>query len=330
MKRNILLAIIALLPVICFSANAEKVYKTLIGDYDVADEVKTVAKDSPAMFWKSLVSTNELLLKFESDIQKGKGAENEAIERLAKTPRFYPQYEEAIVEEMQGLCDTLLIDMGIAELIPNCSLHVMYSDDVNAFTVLTEDSFAMCVTTGLLSKKGINYDVLKGYIAHEFVHGVLSHHLRSFYAEAKRKRSDRLWGGISSALNVAAAAAQAYNAGMNGLEPSSVDYGSKIEKINEETKMSTIRYTYEYSREQEYEADLIAYRFMENAGKGEEFINGLRILGSEYDDLYDEFSDHPTTTSRIEFLKFVSDNPSLGNVQNKKLKEKRLKKERKR
>ena len=91
--------------------------------------------------------------------------------------------------------------------------------------------------------------------------------------------------------------------------------------------ISTLKYSLKYSREQEIEADLFAYRFLENLGCAEEFINGLRILGTQYNTLYSEFSDHPTINKRINFLKFVQAHPELGNKENAKLKKKRLKKQ---
>ena len=242
---------------------------------------------------------------------------------MCQVPRFYPQYDETIVESMQGFCDTLLIDMGIADLGIKCSLHMVYSDEVNAYTALTEDGFAMCITTELASKKGITYEILMGYVAHEFAHGALLHHARGFYAQAKERRKNELLGGIAAGLNRLTAGMEAYNAAAYGIPTSGTDYGAAIANIGNDIKISTLKYSFKYSREQEFEADLFAYRFLEHIGKGEEFINGLRILGTAYDTLYDEYSDHPTTGSRIDFLKYVQLHPELGNKKNAKLKKKR-------
>lgn len=213
--------------------------------------------------------------------------------------------------------------MGIADLGIKCSLHMVYSDEVNAYTALTEDGFAMCITTELASKKGITYEILMGYVAHEFAHGALLHHARGFYAQAKERRKNELLGGIAAGLNGLAAGMEAYNAAAYGIPTSGTDYGAAIANIGNDIKISTLKYSFKYSREQEFEADLFAYRFLEHIGKGEEFINGLRILGTAYDTLYDEYSDHPTTGSRIDFLKYVQLHPELGNKKNAKLKKKR-------
>ncbi|MBD5504758.1 MAG: M48 family metalloprotease [Lachnospiraceae bacterium] len=323
MNRTLVILFLIFSSVFAHSANTEKQYKKLIENFDVADEAKSVAPKNVEKFWVEAIGNNELCLKFIQDMKKNKGAEKEAINKTAQLPRFYPQYDETIIESMQGFCDTLLMDMGIADLGLKCSLHIVESNEINAFTALTEDGFAMCITTGLASKKGMNYDILMGYVAHEFAHGALLHHARGFYAEAKERRKNELLGGIAAGLNGLAAGMEAYNAAAYGIPTSGTDYGARIASISDDIKSSTLKYSFKYSREQEYEADLIAYRFLEHLGAGEEFINGLRILGTAYDALYNEYSDHPTISSRIDFLKYVQKHPELGNKKNAKLKRKR-------
>lgn len=327
MKKSLAFILIIFSTIIAYSANVEKQYKKLIENFDVADEAKSVTPVNNAAFWIATLDNNELCAKFIKDIKKNKGAEKEALSKTARLPRFYPQYDESVVESMQGFCDTLLIDMGIAGLGIKCSLHMVYSDEANAFTALTEDGFAMCITTELASKKGITYNILMGYVAHEFAHGALLHHERGFYAQAKERRKNELLGGIAAGLNGLAAGMEAYNAAAYGIPMSGTDYGETIANIGNDIKNSTLKYSFKYSREQEFEADLIAYRFLEHIGKGEEFINGLRILGTAYDALYDEYSDHPTIGSRINFLKYVQKHPEIGNKQNAKLKKKRTQSE---
>lgn len=212
-------------------------------------------------------------------------------------------------------------------------MHVIYSDDVNAYTVLTEDGFAMCITLPLMLKKGVNYEILMGYVAHEFSHGVLLHHIRSNYAAAKERRKQDLKAGITEALT-AVAHASGDIANMQYGIPSqktsldryidNVHLENAINNIENKAKTSTIKNSLKYNREQEYECDLIAFRFLQNLGIGEQYINGLRILGTEFDELYDDYSDHPTTIERIEFIKYANANPSLGNKNNKKLRKNRL------
>lgn len=242
MNRILCFFILIIVPLSVFSADIEKEYKKLIGKYDVAGEAKAIRKISPYEFWNTALENDERLLKFHKDMEKKRGAEKEAVKKLNDLPRFYPQYDESIVLELQGFCDSMLIDMGIADVGIDCSLHIIYSNEVNAFTVLKEKGFAMCLTTALIDKKGITYDILMGYVAHEFVHGILSHHLRSFYAEAKEKRKNKLLGGIAAGLNAVAAGAEAYNASAYGIPPSGTDYGAVLENIQNDITISTLKF----------------------------------------------------------------------------------------
>ena len=322
MKRASLFLIILIFALDINAANIQKQFKNLIENYDVSDEAKSVEKNSPAVFWSVMKNTNELYTRFIKDLKKNKGAEKEALGRTLLLPRFYPQYDDSIIESMQSFCDSILINMGITELGLNCSLHMIYSDEINAFTALTEDDgFAMCFTSALFLKKGMTYEILQGIIAHEFAHGFLRHHIRRIYAEAKERRKNELIGAIAAGLN---GFAVGFEAATNGSAISN-NYSASMSDINAEIKVSTLKFSFDYSREQEYEADLIAYRFLENFGRGEDYINALRILGSAYDELYSEYSGHPNITARIEFLKFVRDNPHIGNTINTTLRDKRIK-----
>ena len=237
MKKYIIFFLLLFSSFASFAANVEKQYKKIIENFDVADEAKAIDSISPTAFWYAVLDNNELLAKFVKVIQKNKGAEKEALQKTAQLPKFYPQYDESIVEDMQGFCDTLLINMGIRDLNLKCSLHLVYSDEPNAFTALTEDGFAMCLTTGLFTKRGVTYETLMGYVAHEFTHGALFHHIRGFYAEAKERRKNELLGGIAAGLNGLAAGMEAYNAAAYGIPTSGTDYGAVIANIG--TDLST-------------------------------------------------------------------------------------------
>ena len=321
MKQRICLFLTLILPLSLFAADIEKEYKKIIENYDVAYPARCVDHASPYTFFSEALSGDQSLKKFDKDMLKNRGAEKEALADIAALPKFYPEFDESIIRSMQGYCDTLLIDMGIAGLPLDCSLHVIYSDDVNAFTAITESGFAMCLTSALLEKRGVTDDVIKDYVANLFAHGALKHHVRRCYAEAKQRRKDKRASAAETAFDILAFLAL------------DEDYYDKILqreyylehlkrpeiKIELEQKLPTAWYSFAYSPEQIYEADLMAFRFLENMGCGEEYINGLRILTTVYDQLDESDPTKPLIASRIELLRFAQRNPELGNTQNAKL-----------
>ncbi len=309
---------------VCYGENTEKQYKKLIEKYDIDQAVKEIDSDNAANFWNVMIQNNELRTKFIEDIEKNKGAEKETIEKLADLPRFYPNNkEEAVVDSLQSFCDSLLIDMGIKQLNLNCSLHIVENPDPNAFTSLTNNGFAICIHTGLLNQEGVNNETLKAYVAHEFSHGILLHPARRFYDEAKKRRKNELISGFVTGASVFAVAASAFAGVATGnLTTSATDYSYGILKIGEHFDKMTEIHTFAYSREQEFEADLIAYRFMEYIGASDAYMNALGMIDIEEDKEYNVYNDHPKTSDRISFLKYVQEHPELGNKENEKRRKK--------
>ena len=303
-----------------FAGSSEKEYKKIVEKHDVPPEAKVSDTNNPTSYWDALLNSNDQLFSFINNIHKMKGAEKEALDKVSQIPHFNPKYEPSICDEMQGFCDTLLINMGISVLNVKCSLHVVYGDEANAFTALTDDGFAMCLTTGLITKKGCTYEMLMAVVAHEFAHGAYFHHLQRFYAEAKEKRKNELIGGIVGGLS---AGHQAY-AKARGVEPmtSTIDMGEFHKKL----KSETAKYVFKFSREQEFEADIVAFRFMQWIGEEDAAIELLKFLGTDFDFLHDEYSDHPTTSDRIALLTYIKNHPEINNKEIEKLRKKNNKK----
>lgn len=332
MKKRIALVFAIVSVIVANAANLEKRYTKLIEKYDVPVEAREMKDSTSTAFWAVAVDENELYLKFLREMKKNKGAEKEALRKTAELPRFYPRYEESIVEDMQGYCDSLLTDMGITALGKKCRLYLVYSDQPDTFTALTDDGFAICVTTGLFCRKGMTRDILKGYVAREFVHGALQDHCRSFYQEAKDERKSKLVGSVVAVGIVGlAVAAEAVNPDPYYDYPvvnNEVTVVNNID-IQDEVKLLPSKYFFKYTPDLEYQADLIAFRFMQRLGMEGDYINGLKILGASYDSQFGANTDQPTILQRIAFLDFVDAHPELYNTENFKLQIKRLRSEKK-
>lgn len=276
--------------------------------------------NNPTLFWRAVLDGNELLAKFEKNIRKNKGAEKEAIKTFSELPRFYSQYDETLLPDFQPLCDSLLVVNGIADSGLNCSFHIVSSPVSNVFMVLTDDGLSVCMTDELLGRKGVTFAVVTGYVAHEFVHGALQHGLRRCYDAALKRRKDEVAMGI-------ALGCYAFAAGLNSNTTNNMAYYLYLQDKSQDVESlqkRTAGLQLIYSREQEYEADLIAFRFMQFLGCEDEYIEGLRILGNSYDMQYSSFEDHLSIPARISFLKYVQQHPELGNKSNAKIRNERM------
>lgn len=298
----------------------EKKYRDFIEKHDVPSIAKDTCRENPAAFWSLSLSGNLDLNTFLKDIRKNKGAEKEALLEYSKLPHFYAAVNQSVIEELQGFCDTLLLNMGTMPKDLKCSLHILHSDEIRTFSAPTDDGFAICITSSLFSWKGMNTSVLKGYVAHEFAHGVLKHKLRKLYADAKQRRKDKVVGGVLLGAVVAAAV------GMEAALPGDCHdddnfveeqyryekYVDALDKIKDKPKLKTVQYNFNYTDDQIREADLYAYRFMQNIGIGDDYITGLEILGSAYEESKNIFDYNPGIPSRINFIRYIKDHPLMG------------------
>lgn len=306
MKHVITSLMFFLLTSSAFAASQEKQFEKLLKKYDVSVYAIDADPSEPSLFWQNALERNALLEKFNWDILKMKGAEKEAMANYNDLAKLYPEYDESIVTEMQEFCDSITTSMGISSVDSSCKLYLIYSDDMRAFQAPTDNGFALCITTGLLSRKGVDADVLKGYVANAFAHGILRQPVRLFYDMAKKKRKDKLVEGSLITAFVATALVADPDAEWDWQADYNTDRTVRaIKSLETKQKESTEKFEFPYTADQIFEADLLAYRFMENQGLGEAYINGLKIFQSAADKK-DPSSDIPDFSQRINFLNFAS------------------------
>lgn len=321
MKKSFILLLLLASAISGFSATKEeKNYRKFIEKYDVPTIAKDTCLEHPADFWALSLSDNRDFNLFLKNIKKNKGAEKEALLKYSELPKLYASVNQSLIEELQGFCDTLLMNMGISPLDLKCTLHILYSDEVRAFSAPTDDGFAICLTSALFSHKGVTPSVMKGYIANEFAHGALKHKLRKLYDDAKRRRKENVVGGLAlGAIIVATAGITATLPDNSYYHDDSLEeefrferYVDALDKIKDKPKLKTLPYNFSYTRDQIREADLYAYRFMQNMGMGDDYITGLEILGSAYEESKNEYDYNPGIPERMNFIKYVKDHPLMG------------------
>lgn len=322
--KHFLLILTLLLSVSGYAKDNAKDFIKLIKKHDVPRKARDLSSEaSPNEFWSMVLDDNPIITNLVKDISKGKGAEKEALETINRMKLYDYSLQVDIIHEFKGYCDTLMMDMGLPSNI--CELNIIYDPSPNAFAVLTENGFAICLNSGLLERLDYDYERIMAVTAHEFAHGAFFHHLRTEYEAAKKKRKDQIVGGIAAGLTAIAAGVDAYSSAITGNSYDSSIYTDQINNIARNMKLSSIKFRYKYNREEELEADLVALRFMEHLGQSKKYQEALQMISSSKDYYWyedDEFNDHPSTLYRLEFLNFVSKNPQHQNEV--KLKEERV------
>ncbi len=303
-----------MLAIDCYAKNSDKDFIKLIQKHDVPAKARNLDPAvSTTQFWNYVLDDNPINLELIKNIKKGKGAEKDALAAINNMRMYDYRFDVDIIPELKGYCDTLMMDMGLPSGV--CEVNVIYDPSPNAFAVLTDKGFAICLNTGLIEKLDYDYYRIMAVTAHEFAHGAFFHHLRTEYETAKKERKDKIVGGIAAGLTALSAGMDAYTSsltGSNTYDPAI--YSERITKIADDMRLSSLKFRYKYNRDEELEADLVALRFMEHLGLGPKYIESLRMISSANDYFWynDEFSDHPSTEYRLEFLDFVLKNPQYG------------------
>ena len=161
------------------------------------------------------------------------------------------------------------------------------------------------INYGLVKRLQQDPGMLCGVVAHEVCHYMYRHMLVHEYKSLKKEKQNVLGAAFSAAgasmLNGVAAAAGKPN------ENADEEIQGFFDKAIEETELAR----YKYSREEEAEADIVAYRFLEWIGTDPgKMIEALERINTDYLRSGDEKeSDHPTTKFRIEMLKQLTPAP---------------------
>lgn len=311
MRQRILLAVVLMTALSTFGL--DKKIEKFVGKYDVAYAAKNLPPHSPEKFWETAIEDNALLSKFNKNIEKGRGAEKEAWKKWKEIPRLYPQYDKSICRESQSYCDSILDVAGMNGLDIGCRLFVIDTDAVDLYTMLTDKGFAICMTKGLLSMEGVDDSVVMGFVAHEFVHGAYRHYLQKLYDDARKKRKDRLVGAMVGVGILATAVA------VDALLPPDPYYpdGNIYYFEGDNTTINNynqgpLKYAFRFSENQVLQADLVAFRFMENMGCAGAYLDGLKILSPVYDSRPKDTDNTVPMSRRINFIEYMTEYPGIG------------------
>lgn len=167
------------------------------------------------------------------------------------------------------------------------------------------------MTSALVNRCLNSQQLLLGICAHEMTHYLCQHSLVELWQTYKKERSNQIWGGIAAGLYVAGMSAAAVATSYSGSSYSDSFYnniGRTGTQLFEAIADASHYYKFKYSRSQEIEADITAYRFCEAIGiGGYSYIMALQLI---FDDgvviMKTRKSDtHPTLTYRIELLKHL-------------------------
>lgn len=283
-----------------FAANPEKTYCKLIEKYDVADTVLNAP--SAEAFWTLLQLTdNEYRKTYKSINSKGDKDIKRDMEDLITNSDFY--FRNVPTDpSLYALAEHMIDFSGIRAVNPLAILTITEEPDIAMWGYPNGYLF---FTHPMLRELGNDSIAAQAILTAEAAHYVLQH----AYAHAKWEKSRKkrgLWGKI---LGVIASVTAGYvlEEMSDGYFPG-VEFGTTV-AIAIAYSETPQRYQMLYTPDQIYQADIIAYRFMEWCGYGgQTYISALEKVGYDLDATQAYSKDNPTIVSRLGLLRYLAAN----------------------
>lgn len=283
-------------------------YKKILSKYDVIEFLPENSDGDATSFWTHVLDeNNEFMSSLESLLTKG-GSAKEAREKmriaLSESNRLY---EKDVV--FNAHMDSMkYIIMGRYGIVDQTAIYFLRYGDVNAFCTpkINGPIVNVYVCEGLLNAlpedSEIGLPCFYAVLAHEFTHGLFHHALFHLYKTAKKEKSNELIADIATGMAVFH---DSYSEA-RGVESLIKDVGHYSQDVHDWAERNTLLFQFKYGREQEYQADIVAFRLLDWLGiGGEATIAMLESIKSPFG-YSDENSDHPTTQERIDLLKYMT------------------------
>ena len=198
-----------------------------------------------------------------------------------------------------------LIDVLCGQNIFLKELRVYNAQEPNAFATPWGQIY---LTDALVYKYNFKKELLLAVCAHEVAHYICQHSITHSWNQVKKERNNEIWAGVAVGVNTATHAASSIYAASQGVQYDYDEYWEDVTEINNSLidafQENTYYYQFKYSRRQEIEADILAYRFCEYIGiGGYAYIMALELLGDNTNST--ATSDHPSNALRIGILKNI-------------------------
>lgn len=303
MKKRILFIIIGIFT-LSVNANCSE-FDRILDELDVYPSMSFIETKKPVGFWGTIRRYNDTYQEMAVSFEKN--AENKSD--IYKTvgvleTQYMPGVRELELIPNEELCHRLLRDLTGLDFGLQVNICIIENPIANAFCTPDGNIF---ITSKLLVEMGSDYYALLGVAAHEMAHYVLQHAASSVYAQKKRERRNNIIAGVASGIVASTAiysASQGADASMSDATVKSID------NMFEAAKRDAYIYGFRYGREQELEADIIAYRYLEWLGiNGTHYIAALYRIWNEDSELYVNAVDstHPSMIFRIQLLSYLRD-----------------------
>ena len=287
------------------SYGQSKKFDKILEKHDIKEYIKGIPSGDTESFWNAVWQNNDALDKLIKANEKKTDAYIAAHKEMYDASIYAKTYYNSLSRyDAKYITDTLLMYIGAKQVFSDCTIDIISDTDVNAFCAPDGQIF---LTAPLIDELNANFTQLLGICAHEMAHFFLMH---AFVSSYQTQRKYQINQAISAATSAVAVAANAY-AQANGAVTN--DSWDNVKQTINNLSIAAYddafgRFRYKYNREQEYEADIIAYRFLEWYGYDATlYLYALEKIALEDDKYYDKTSNHPKCSDRTALLRYMAE-----------------------
>lgn len=283
-------------------------YKKILSKYDVIALLPEQSDGDAKSFWTYILDNNIDFMSSVEKLFKKKGSAIEAREEMFidhSKNYIFLKNDETFYTQLDSLKYLIL---GCYSMAKQSTIYYLNYNEVNAFCAhKIEGSYInIYLCKGLLNALPKDPQIRQSYLcavlAHEFTHGLFLHALFHLYKTKKKEKTNNLLADIATGM----AAFHDNYSKARGTESMIEDLGDFSRDVHYNAERSTLLYQFKYGREQELQADIVAFRLLDWLGiGGENVIRFLNAIKEPYE-YSDEYSDHPTIQERVNLLEYIS------------------------
>lgn len=317
--RRFIVSLLFLSFSLCFWAeDMDKNHIKMLYKYDVAEFFAYGFKPSTELYWQTVQKNNIGFNEAFNAVQNNKAREvKEAFSEIAHYCKIYSETFPILVDK-QYIADSLLCCLGVSSLLKDANVRFVDDSQINALTSPFGD---IMIFRGLAERLNWNFELLLGVAAHEMTHYILQHSFCELYEKSKKEKKSKLLADLAGAIVVSAGVASDLYAASNGVNTNSASTEAGYLLWNESRKTASEylkSFMSKYSKEMEYEADIVAYRFLQYCGYSpSSYIDMLKLIKSDYEE-FSSSGTHPLTKDRISLLENIDDLAIKAQVKKKK------------
>lgn len=259
---------------------------------------------NPSTFWNSVIKNNKVFNKEMKKFVRPSDIENRAKSKVEHI-RWVTSVENRPVDgEQEASMNKYLHEtlVGSSCIDDKLQFRYQYYDILDAHT--NPDGYVF-IDIGLIKKLFKNDELVCAVAGHEIAHYIFKHWLMQERKALVRERMNQVFAGVASGFHtLTVSTAQANSSMYGGSTPQFQDQESYRNERMAEAKESTLKYYYQFGREEEVMSDIAAFRLLEWIGRDPKvLIDALYyILPEDNEYAYDPYNTHPSRSERIRVL----------------------------